>query len=377
MLSPLANVCRVLFYFGGFAPVGGIETFAAGLLSHLAQQGQRATCLCWGPYGELLRSMEEAGVRVLRHGFRWGCRFAWPDELLLRAGLREIRNADVAFFGKLFSAKVHKALATVRGRTGRPLFVYVTPYRPAEMWRDACPDPSVLQSFDLIVVQAKAFETDLRGNGYEGKVRVIPYVAPAETPVCEFRPTGQVIRIGFLGRLAPQKNLAYLLDAFAELLSTTDGAQYELHIFGDGPMRPSLEAHADQRDMSRRVSFHGEVSRADVPRVIDSCHVFAFSSITEGQPLAALEILARGRPIVATPVGAFPDMLDSETLGAVAPLRSPVLFAEALRGTALRIRSGHISPEAVREEYDQRFSRRATLTKYMNLIGELVWGRCG
>ena len=135
---------------------------------------------------------------------------------------------------------------------------------------------------------------------------------------------GHCLRLGFLGRLVPQKNLVYLLEAFEHLVAGRAGAcsepvSWELHLFGDGPTKQELESAAAARGLESRVHFHGAVPHDAVAAAIDQCHLFAFSSVSEGQCLAALEILSRGRPIVATPVGAFPEFLTAPELGQLCP----------------------------------------------------------
>ena len=110
-----------------------------------------------------------------------------------------------------------------------------------------------------------------------------------------------VIRVGFLGRLEPQKNLPHLLQ-FSRFMRN----EVRLEIFGDGTERPRLlERLAD--DCPHLVQFHGAIDRELILSVIDSCDIFVVPSVSEGQCLAALEIIARGKRLIAAPVGALPE----------------------------------------------------------------------
>ncbi len=86
-------------------------------------------------------------------------------------------------------------------------------------------------------------------------------------------------------------------------------------MFGDGHLRKNLEELACGLGIEKFVVFHGNIPNSRVPEVIASCHLFAFTSINEGQCLAALEILSCGRPLVATDVGALPEILSDSCLG--------------------------------------------------------------
>jgi len=365
----------LLFYAGGFAPVGGIETFTHNLLVALEQRGFATTLVCWGKRSAILNEIDAGGTRVVRQRFRWGCRFGWPDRVMLPVGLREVRQADIVFFGKMLEPAILCSLGRARTSKHAPPFVFVTPYRPAEMWQAAPPDPDVLHLFDAIVVQARVFASDLEQVGYQKDVRVIPYLPSPESPIEPFPDAKGGMKIGFLGRLSAQKNLGYLLEAFAALkarVPAEERGQYELHLFGDGAEKVYLEAKAEELGIFGSVMFHGMIPHEAVSAAIDSCHMFAFTSIAEGQCLAALEILSRGRPIVAMAVGALPEIVNNEGVGKIVRSHARLCFADALEEVAARIRDRKITVQNVRSNYDARFSHAAVAREYTNLVEQLI-----
>ncbi|HUP04104.1 MAG TPA: glycosyltransferase, partial [Bryobacteraceae bacterium] len=358
-----ADLPRVLFWAGGFAPVGGIESFLHDAILGLRDQGVDTRLACWGPESRLLRSLNGAGVPVSRLGWRWGCRWNAPDWALLATHGAAVEEADVVVFGKLMPVGVHRRLVSA----GRPRFVLVTPYRPAEMWSAGALPGDVLQSLDAIVVQAASFAEDLRALSYAGRIERIPYVPPeclAPAPL----PHGP-LRVGFLGRLAPQKNLGYLLEAMRIL---NDSQDVTLDLFGDGAEREPLLAIASRLGLASRVRFHGAISPERVPDAVDSCHVFAFSSISEGQCLAALEVLSRGRAVAATPVGAFPEMLADSRLGTVCPLNSAAALAAGIRALGQRALNTPGSVDAIQQAYRETYGRGTVISRYAALFGELA-----
>ena len=353
---------KVTVLSGGFAPVGGVESFLVDLLSAVSAQGIESEIYCWDGAvprpNPLLRELATRGVRVYRSPWRWGCRWSWPDKLLLAHASDAILDTDVVLFGKPLPATIHRRLAGRRGSNRSPRFILVTPYRPAEMWPTP-PDARFLTSFDGIAVQAPSFGADLRSLGYHGPISVLPYIPPPCTPVAPL-PFGP-LRIGFLGRFAAQKNLPYLLHAFRALLLRRPAI---LNLYGDGPERNTVSDLAFRLGIQSTVRFCGLLAPADVPAAIDSCSLFAFTSTTEGQCLAALQILARGRPLVATPVGAFPEMLDDPRLGRIAPLERPEDYADALLAVADR----QAAPSEVQHLYASRFDRRRIIDSYISLL---------
>jgi glycosyltransferase involved in cell wall biosynthesis len=360
----------LLIYAGNFAQVGGIETFLYQLMLGVSEHGVSPRLLCWGPDGALLAELQRRGFDIRRQAWRWGCRWDWPERLLVKEGLNAMAEADVVLFGKALRGDIQPELAKRKDRDGRPRFVFVTPYRPSEMWRDKTKDEvnNILRDFDAVVVQSQGFAEEIRSYGYQGKVDTLPYIPP---PCSNPFPlvSSKTLRIGFLGRLAAQKNLAYLLESIAILRRTMD---LKLDFFGDGTEKKNMAAATKRLGLEGIVTFHGDIPRHDIPSAIARCHLFAFTSTTEGQCLAALEILAAGRPLVATPVGVFPQLLADSRFGVLAPLHNAEAYAAALQRVAEEISSGVRIPTDIQQLYAQRFPAQETLDGYVRLLRELA-----
>jgi glycosyltransferase involved in cell wall biosynthesis len=227
----------------------------------------------------------------------------------------------------------------------------------------------------MIVTQSPAFADDIRRHGFPGDIRVIPYLMPEVSPVVPFPDMGKTIRIGFLGRLAPQKNVGMLPEALVELVrgpQRATEAAYEVHIFGDGTERQRVEKLARRLRVDDAVVFHGPVRHEGVFGAIDSCHLFALPSRTEGQCLAALEILSRGRPLVATPVGALPDIIVDAEVGRLIGRGDVQGLVAAIREIVADICRGVITPHGIRAEYDRRYAHDFVLKQYTALVSGAV-----
>jgi glycosyltransferase involved in cell wall biosynthesis len=365
---------KVLFLAGGFTPPGGIESFIHSLSPTLAAEEHEVCLVCWGPQSRLLDEIARCGVIVRRQSFRWGCRLSIPDLMLaVRYGMQAVLAHDAVIFTKLPPALLLSSMRRIARRGTCRSFIYVTPYRPKEMWREARPAATTLNAFDSIIVQTPGFADELRDLGYRGLVETIPLIPPKTGSICPLPARDDCIRVGFLGRLVPQKNLAYLLDAMGHLVdghgtSAPGSWSWELHLFGGGPARQELEAAAAAKGLQTRIHFHGPVPHDSVHAAIDRCHLFAFSSVSEGQCLAALEILSRGRPIVATPVGAFPEFLTTPELGRLAPLDDATQFAAALTQVGSALMQGVLTPQAVQSRFTALFPRVDIVSKYREFL---------
>ncbi|MEU3642800.1 glycosyltransferase [Lentzea sp. NPDC034063] len=120
-------------------------------------------------------------------------------------------------------------------------------------------------------------------------------------------------------RLEPQKRHDVLLEAWAQVPGDA-----ELWLAGDGSLRSSLEASAPAR-----VRFLG--TRTDVRDLLEAADVTVLTSDWEGMPIALLESLAAGRPIVASDVDGVREVLSGGG-GVLVPRRNPAQTAKALRG---------------------------------------------
>lgn len=127
------------------------------------------------------------------------------------------------------------------------------------------------------------------------KVRVIPNFVDTHYFSCPSAGTKIPGRIGFVGRLEPQKNLEALIRAVAAL-----DPPAHLVLFGDGSERSKLEQLAGQ--LACRVTFAGTVPHQQLPAHLSECQAFVLPSFYEGMPKALIEAMAIGLPIVTTDV---------------------------------------------------------------------------
>ncbi len=132
--------------------------------------------------------------------------------------------------------------------------------------------------------------------------------------------------VGCVGRLVPIKDVGSLLDAVS--LAAPRAPLLRLAIVGDGPEREGLERRARDLGLDGRVSFTGW--RRDLPFVYGGLDAVVLSSRNEGTPVALIEAMAAGRPVVATAVGGVPDVVEHERSGVLVPPADPRALASAI-----------------------------------------------
>ena len=149
----------------------------------------------------------------------------------------------------------------------------------------------------------------LRRKGYGGALHVLPLgVTPADA--VRQAPNGHR-RVGFVGRLVPQKGARVALEAFAK--AGDDGATLEF--VGSGPDEPVLRELSDRLGVGSRVIFSGAVSQDDALHRIGRFDVLVVPSLStrswkEQFGRVAAQALAAGTPVLASDSGSLPELLD-------------------------------------------------------------------
>ncbi len=128
-----------------------------------------------------------------------------------------------------------------------------------------------------------------------------------------------------VARLDPQKNPLLLVNSFAAL----NDARSHLLMIGDGSLRTKILDSIRGRDLEHRIHVLGK--RSDIPECLAASDAFVLSSDWEGNPLAVMEAMAAGLPVIATAVGGVPELVESGLQGILVPARDGAALTEAMR----------------------------------------------
>lgn len=129
-----------------------------------------------------------------------------------------------------------------------------------------------------------------------------------------------------VARLAKQKRLDGLLEAFAQIIKVTPA---RLLILGEGPLRSELEQLCKKLGIEDSVWMPGYDSNPY--RYMANCDVFVLASAWEGCPVALQEAMVCGAAVVVTDApGGMKDIVDDGKFGVIAPANNPSLLAEKI-----------------------------------------------
>jgi glycosyltransferase involved in cell wall biosynthesis len=186
------------------------------------------------------------------------------------------------------------------------------------------------------------------------------------------------LTIGYLARIAPEKGLDRLAEAFCEVATTLGPGRVRLHAAGYLPPQhrrylAEIERRLAASGLADDFRYLGEVSRQEKLRFLRETDVFSVPTIfREPKGRYALEALASGVPVVAPRHGALPELIE-ETGGGllVEPGSSSELAAALLKlllDPHLRERLGRAGREAVRQRYSAEAAARATIAAYEHCL---------
>jgi len=169
--------------------------------------------------------------------------------------------------------------------------------------------------------------------------------------VSERRPPNDRCRIVALGLLGPRKGTPELLDALAA--PSMRNLDWDAIIAGNGTVEETRK-RADALGLASRIEIPGWVDGVTVAKILARADVFVLPSHNEGLPMAILEAMSASLPVIATPVGAIPELVVADTGILVTP-GSAAELAEALSklvsNPELRVQLGKRGRDRVREHF--------------------------
>jgi glycosyltransferase involved in cell wall biosynthesis len=352
---------------------GGVQRVSVTIANALAARGVKIACVLpevTGPFLEQLSpEIDLVGLGARR-----------PVALVLRLArwLRRARPAAVV------AAQQHVIVATLLARrlAGIDFPITVVQHntlselcrqsrRPTVRWLMPSAARLLFRWADQVCAVSEGVARDLAAVTGIPVRRIEVVYNPAMTPAIAteaalasghvwFDAKDRPVILG-VGTLLPRKDFANLIRAFARVRRTQPA---RLVILGEGDERPDLERLARDLDVAADVDLPG--FQANPYAFMARADVFVVSSRVEGMPVAIIEALACGCPVVSTDCPSGPaEILQEGKLGRLVPVGDEVALAEAITATLrappdpddLRRRAADFSVERATEHYLQLLGR--------------------
>jgi glycosyltransferase involved in cell wall biosynthesis len=174
--------------------------------------------------------------------------------------------------------------------------------------------------------------------------------------------------LGMIARLVPEKGHEYAIKAMPEILRRFPDAR--LVLVGDGPSRTYLEDLCERVGVKERVIFLG--FRKDVEKIAIDFDVILMPSLSEGLPLALLESMALGKPVVASEVGGIPEVIKDGINGVLVPPGDAGALAEKIVGLLISDKLRENLGKNARHTILSQFTARTMAEKTFRIYDELM-----
>lgn len=163
---------------------------------------------------------------------------------------------------------------------------------------------SFCRSCDLVIAPSNGIQRVLAGYGIVDRVVVLPNGVDIRPYMDCDQPMDREqygyeendIVLVYVGRIGPEKNLPFLLRAFAGVVQAVERAK--LLIVGEGPELENLEDRVRHMGLEKYVTFTGRIPYEQIPAFLTMADIFVTASASEVHPLSVIEALASGLPVL-------------------------------------------------------------------------------
>jgi 1,2-diacylglycerol 3-alpha-glucosyltransferase len=165
--------------------------------------------------------------------------------------------------------------------------------------------PSFCEAVDLVIAPSAGMEKVLRQLNVQGYIAVVPngvdlknFYEAKPFSRAELGYKGDDILLVYAGRLAPEKNLPFLLKSFAGVAQTLPNAHLLLIGSGLQQFEEEIRNLVGELELAQRVRFTGRIAYDELPAYLAMCNIFVTASITEVHPLSVIEAMGAGLPVI-------------------------------------------------------------------------------
>lgn len=193
-------------------------------------------------------------------------------------------------------------------------------------------------------------------------------------------PGAESVRLISVARLVEKKGIAVALEALA-LIKERGPNPFHYEIVGDGPLRGHLEERVEHLGLGADVHFLGALPSEEVRSLLDRSHILLAPSVTavdgdqEGIPVAIMEAMAMGLPVVSTWHGGIPELVHDGVSGYLVPERDPQALGEALSQLLEHPDLWPVMGEAGRRTIEEDYDQERLNERLVQLLTQAACGR--
>jgi glycosyltransferase involved in cell wall biosynthesis len=186
--------------------------------------------------------------------------------------------------------------------------------------------PTFCENVDLAISPSRGMEKILRQYGVKSHIEVVPngadlkpFLSAKALSRTDFGFSSDDILLVYMGRIAPEKNLEFLLRAFAGVTHAIPNVKIMIVGGGQKEHEEETKAFAAQLHVTERVKFTGTIPYDQLPPYLAMCDIFTTASVTEVHPFSVIEGMATGLPVVGVDSPGITDSIADGETGLLSP----------------------------------------------------------
>jgi glycosyltransferase involved in cell wall biosynthesis len=172
--------------------------------------------------------------------------------------------------------------------------------------------------------------------------------------------------VGYVGRLSQEKGILNFMEAIPKVLKKRDETAFL--IGGDGQLQSQVNEYANK--LGNKVKYVSWIPHDELPNYLNKLKLLVLPSYTEGLPNIMLEAMACGTPVLATPVGAIPDVIRGGETGFIMENNSPECIAQNITRVLNHPKLEKITQNA-RALVEKEFTYQAAVERYREILTSL------
>ena len=176
--------------------------------------------------------------------------------------------------------------------------------------------------------------------------------------------------VGYIGRLSEEKGTLNFVKAIPEI--SKEREDLEFLIGGDGQLRDKIGKYLDGNNLNDKVKLTGWIQHNELQEYLNELKLLILPSYTEGLPNIMLEAMAYGTPVLATPVGAIPDVIKDGETGFILENNSPECIAKNVIRTLNHPDLDEIVKNA-RKLVEKEYTYEAAVERYRGILENIRW----
>ncbi len=224
---------------------------------------------------------------------------------------------------------------------------------------------------DCIAVDSENSVDFLGLRKFINKVSIVRFLAYIDTDylVIKNKIEEKGDLVGYIGNLARNKGVWEFVEAIPLLLEENSNIDYL--IGGDGPLLAAIRDKIEKDSLQHKVRLTGWISHDnELCDYLNQLKLLVLPSYSEGLPGIILEAMACGTPVLATPVGAIPDIIKDGETGFILENNSPECVARNILRALEHPDLNQIARNA-RTLIEQRYTYETMVKRYREILGKI------